>query len=52
MVSNQDLPLVLSPKVHGLIHLGHVLPHELESYHIFSHLLQVGGYLGWALGWS
>ena len=51
VVPNQDIPLTPSPKLLGVPQLGHVLPHELGSYHIFVRLLQVGGDLGWYLGW-
>ena len=49
VVTNQKITIILSQEVIGGQHLIHVLPHELGSYHIISHFLQVGGELGWAL---
>ena len=50
VVPNQDIPLITSYKVLGRPQLGYVLPSDVGSYSIFSHLPQVGGYLGWDIG--
>ena len=45
VMPNQDLPIVLSQYVLSGPQLGHVLPCDNGSYHLFVHLLQVGGEL-------